>query len=968
MEATAVSLARSVLDGVLSSAGTAVADEVARLLGVPKEVEFIRNELEMMQAFLKVASAHPEATVRSDTAKTWVKQVRDLAYDVEDCLLDFALYASRTSSSRAASWSPGAVAERHRIAARIRDLKASVKELNQRNLRYRIAVVDGSPVAAAARAGAEEPVLPDHDANSAELAFQASDIIGRGREREAVTKLISPGPGADGEALRVVSVWGMGGMGKSSLVRMVHNDPNLLDEFDCDAWVTVPHPLDSPDVFKRRLKKELGVAHDRRIEDHLRGKRYLVIIDDLLSQDEWENIWQVFQSFRNSKGSRVIVTTRREDVARHCAGHTVEGHDHVYELKPLGDAESMDLLCRKVYKTTEYDLPEDMVDQAKRILRRCRGLPLAISTIGGLLANRTKTSIEWKKLHEHLGAELESDLRNITKVIVSSYDGLPYHLKLIFLYLSIFPENHEIRRTRLLRRWMAEGYIAKNRDMPVEDVGDRFYSELINRSMIQPSKASPGVRANRCRVHSMVLQIIVSKSTVENQLFLVDKQSNEAPQSKIRHLVVSRWRRRDEKLQNINPSCVRSLTVFGECPASLISPKFRLLRVLDLEDTGNLKNDDLKHIGELHHLRYLSLRGTDISKLPSSLQNLRYLETLDIEDTQVRELPGGVAILEKLRYLISGVRFTKDLLQKMAESRKVAETSIFRNIEACICCSNSECYHVFSVDQFSLKAPEGIEKLKNLHMLGMVNVGKGNGVAGGLRNLTNLTNLRRLGVAGISEEEGQELCKSIGELRRLQRLEVRSDSLNFLAGKDQTPPRMPRHLVSLKLCGDLNSMPRWINSLNDLAKVELLGTRLKQVDIVHLQNLRNLALLGLWENSYTDKSLHFNKDTFLKLKFLDMDGLKEIGTITIVEGAMPELEQLWVNNCPSLHNDSSGLSGVPHLPKLNELVLKNCGEKGKLIEILQEQVNSHARRPKFLIGKSIALTSAMPRTITAIEQ
>jgi len=171
--------------------------------------------------------------------------------------------------------------------------------------------------------------------------------------------------------------------------------------------------------------------------------------------------------------------------------------------------------------------------------------------------------MEWRNLHEHLGAELESDLRNITKVIVSSYDGLPYHLKSIFLYLSIFPENHEIRRTRLLRRWMAEGHIAKNRDMPVEDVGERFYSELINRSMIQPSRANPGVRADRCRVHSILLQIILSKSIEENQLLLIEKQSNDVPQSKIRHLVVSRWKRKDEKLQNINPSYIRSLQSLG---------------------------------------------------------------------------------------------------------------------------------------------------------------------------------------------------------------------------------------------------------------------------------------------------------------------------------------------------------------------------------------------------------------------
>ena len=613
-----------------------------------------------------------------------------------------------------------------------------------------------------------------------------------------------------------------------------------------------------------------------------------------------------------------------------------------------------------------------MEDQARRILRRCRGLPLAISTIGGLLANRPKTSIEWRNLHEHLGAELESDLRNITKVIVSSYDGLPYHLKSIFLYLSIFPENHEIRRSRLLRRWMAEGHIAKNRDMPVEDVGERFYSELINRSMIQPSKANPGVRADRCRVHSILLQIILSKSIEENQLLLIEKQSNDVPQSKIRHLVVSRWKRKDEKLQNINPSYIRSLTIFGECPASLISPKMQLLRVLDLEDTSNLKNDDLKHLGELHHLRYLCLRGTDISKLPSSLQNLRYLETLDIQDTHVRELPSGVAKLEKLRYLLSGVSFTKELLQKMGESGKVSyKTSLFRNIGACLCCRSSECCKVFNVDQFSVRAPEGIEKLKNLHMLGLVNVGKGNGVVGRLKNLTNLTNLRRLGVTGLSEREGQELCESIGELKRLQCLEVRSDSLKFLTRMDQEAPnpfRLPRHLVSLRLCGDLSSMPRWISSLKDLAKVKLLGTRLKQEDIEHLQNLCNLELLGLWENSYIDMSLHFFSSTFPKLKFLDIDGLKEIKTVTIVKGAMPELEQLWVNKCPSLHDDSSGLSGVPHLLKLNELLLKNCGEKEKLINILQAQVNRHVRRPKFLIGKSIAPTSPTEGTTTTIEQ
>ncbi|CAL5082358.1 unnamed protein product [Urochloa decumbens] len=995
MEATAVSLARSVLDGVLSSARAAFVDEVARLIGVPTEVEFIRSELEMMQAFLRSASAHPEAAARSDMVRSWVKQVRDLAYDVEDCLLDVALHAARASSSRAGSLRPGAVAERHHIAARIRDLKTRVEQLNQRNQRYGVSVVDGPAAgAAAAEQAAAAAATPPAD-RDAELAFQESDIIGRLDEKAALTELISgaepgegggrrrmpllrglvsnllfrniveyfcvPSIGGPGEAaaiptsprpgaLRVVSVYGMGGMGKSSLVWAVHNDPVLLDEFDCGAWVTVPHPLDSAEAFRRRLRKELGVGPGQDIGQYLREKRYRVIVDDVHTNEEWENICQVFR-FNNTKGSRIIVTTRREDVARYCAGHVPEWQGHVYELKPLRDGESMDLLCQKVYKATEYTLPEDMAEQAKHILTRCRGLPLAISTIGGLLANRPKTSIAWKNLHEQFGAELESDLRNIPDVIISSYHGLPYHLKSIFLYLSIFPENHEIRRNRLLRRWMAEGYIAERRDMPLEDVATRFYNELINRSMIQGSKASRGVGADSCRVHSMVRQIIQSKFIEENQLFLIEEHSNEARQRKIRHLVVSRWKSRDEKLQNINMSYIRSLTIFGEQPSSLISPKMRLLRVLDLEDTINMKNDDLKHIGELQHLRYLSLKGTDISKLPTSLQNLRYLETLDIQDTKVRQLPSGIVKLEKLQYLIAGINFTKDLLQKMRDSReKGHEARLFGDIEAYLGCHRSECCEVWNVNHFFVGAPEGIDKLQNLLMLGVVKVVKENGVAGRFKKLINLTNLRRLGVAGLAEEECMELCKSIGGLSRLQRLEVRSISIKFPARMDDS--EIPRHLISLRLCGKLTGMPEWISLLNNLAKVKLLGTRLNQGDIARLQNLRNLTSLGMWENSYREESLRFSASTFPKLKVLDIDGLEKIKTITIWEGAMPQLELLWMNRCHSLHDNNFGVSGVQYLQSLKELLLKNCGEKQNLIDTLLEQVNRHAKRPKFLIGKS----------------
>ncbi|CAN6211281.1 unnamed protein product [Urochloa humidicola] len=979
MEATAVSLARFVLDGVLSSARSTLTDEAALLLGVPKEVEFIRKELEMMQSALRdVSAAHPV----NHTVDTSVKQLRDLAYDFEDCLLDFALYRDRhpSSSSSPTRLAPAALSERHRIAAQVRDLKAGVEAQAQRDLRYRIFADLPRPNTHTSSADDHDddmampmPMLHMHPSPSSadEIAFRESDVIGRRHEKVKLTRLVEPAgvvhahheddddpstsSGGGGAAVSVVAVWGMGGMGKSSLVRMVHGDPELLAGFDCAAWVTVPHPLDgaAADAFRRRLRAELGMEPGHRIWEFLREKRYLVVVDDLQTREEWDTIWSLFR-FHNDRDSRIIVTTRWEDLARHCeaAGHAPDGHELIYELKPMEEEESKSLLCQKVYKKSDYPLPPDMKEQASYILRKCRGLPLAICTIGGFLASRPKTSTEWRNLHEHLGVELESELHDIKKVILSSYNGLPYHLKSIFLYLSIFPENHEIRRTRLLRRWMAEGYIAKRRDMLVEDLAARFYNELISRSMIQGSKASRGVGVDRCQVHSMVREIILKRFIEENNLFLIEEHSNDIPQSKVRHLVVSRWKSGGEKLQNINLSFIRSLTIFGECPASLISPKLLRLRVLDLEDTINLKNSDLEHIGELRHLRYLSLRGTDTSKLPSSLQNLRYLETLDIQDTQVTQLPSGIAKLEKLCYLLAGTNFSKDLLRNKHNGKD--------SLLPCLCCNCNpgECCKVFNL---SVSAPEGIEKLQNLHMLGVVNVGNGNGVAGRLKKLTNLTNLRRLGVAGLTEKEGKDLCQSIGELKQLRRLEVRSDSLAFLA---QTPQKIPRYLDSLRLCGNLSSLPKWISSLNDLARVKLLGTQLKREDIQHLQNLPNLTLLGLWEKSYIGNSLYFCTGTFLKLKFLDIDGLDEINEVTIEKDTMPKLKKLWLNKCPSLHDNNSGLSGVPHLLNLNELVLKKCGKKENLLKILQRQVSDHKNRPKLLVGKSLVLR-AHPRTPTA---
>ncbi|KAM0872651.1 hypothetical protein ACQ4PT_038582 [Festuca glaucescens] len=272
MEAVATAVAKL----CFSSAGSAVRGEVAHLRSMRTEVEHIRRELELTQDFLKG---------RSDTKHTCVKQVRDLAGDFE----------VRPRVRQAWSCLPGPLVRSHHISTRIR-------ELNERNvhLRHHVQLLT-------------QQQLPPyyHVPSATELSFQELEIIGRSRESAELKRLIF---GGDAAAMGVVSVWGMGGIGKSSLVR---NEPELLDAYDCGGWLTMPHHLDNTDEFMHLLRKQLGLgtaaAHDDNgdLQEHLKDKRYMIVVDDLLTKEQWDQcrseILEPYDAYRTCSISTIPV-------------------------------------------------------------------------------------------------------------------------------------------------------------------------------------------------------------------------------------------------------------------------------------------------------------------------------------------------------------------------------------------------------------------------------------------------------------------------------------------------------------------------------------------------------------------------------------------------------------------------------------------------------------------------------------
>ncbi|WVZ91578.1 hypothetical protein U9M48_037729 [Paspalum notatum var. saurae] len=723
MEATALSLGKSVLDGALGYAKSAVAEEVALQLGVQRDHAFIREELEMMQAFLRAAHDEPD---NHKVLMTWVKQVRDVAYDAEDCLQDCSVHLKKPSWWRR----PSTLRERHHIAKKMKELRARVEDVSQRNLRYQLVKSAGSKSADGGKLSgfaaqrqqnksradlvrlisnsnkdedlrvigvwgtsdvlgeksivkeafdglkrdrkfqcyawinmeeakthkstpeAQDPrrlwmtkedsladefrkflndktnkkgsrvlvctehvkvaslcvgpstFLPEHkqlfhdktlyafyhkasqdisysmdlgassvnsldDNNSGDYgkcltrmetnvtAFKETKLIGRESEKTKIFKLLS---NEVSQEFEVISVWGMGGLGKTSLAKDVYQSQELNAMFDKRACITVKRPFNSEDVLNSLAEQLTGTRSWHR--GILDDKKYLIVLDDLFSTKEWDDI-EILSLER-----RIIITTRLNEIAQHCSSKV----SHILELKILEEKAAHNLFTEKVFGEI-IDLNEqcpELSEEAKLIMKKCKGLPLAIVTIGGFLAKQPKTLMEWKKLNAHISAELEMnpELGNIKNILNTSYDGLPYHLKPCFLYLSIFPEDHDISRGRLLRRWVAEGYSTVVHGKSSEEIAESHFMELIGRSMILPNKSSPLSKRgiDSCQVHDLMREISISRATEENLVFRMEEGCSSNTNGTVRHLTVSaNWKGDGSDFKSmVDVSRIRSLTVFGK--------------------------------------------------------------------------------------------------------------------------------------------------------------------------------------------------------------------------------------------------------------------------------------------------------------------------------------------------------------------------------------------------------------------
>ncbi|KAB8116127.1 hypothetical protein EE612_057103, partial [Oryza sativa] len=587
--------------------------------------------------------------------------------------------------------------------------------------------------------------------------------------------------------------------------------------------------------------------------------------------------------------------------------------------------------------------------------------PLAIVTLAGLVAcNPTKLNGDWSKLSETLfpGPVTSLTLDGVTRILDYCYNDLPADLKTCLLYLSIFPKGWKVRRKRLTRRWMAEGFSTERQGLSEEEVAETYFSQLTRRNIIRPVEHSSNGKVKTFQVHDMILEYIVSKSNEENFITVVGGHwMMPASSNKVRRLSMqSSGSKHGSSTKGLNLAQVRSLTVFGNLNhVPFHSFNNRIIQVLDLEGWKGLTDRHMMEICQMLLLKYLSIRRTEIAKIPSKIEKLEYLESLDIRETYVRDLPKSIVQLKRIISILGGNKNTRKGLRLPQEKSKKP----IKN-------PSPQGKTKKPTKKGFLSQEKGKGAMKALRVLsGIEIVEESSEVAAGLHQLTGL---RKLAIYKLNITKGgdtfKQLQSSIEYLGScgLQTLAINDENSEFINSLGDMPAP-PRYLIALELSGKLEKLPKWITSITTLNKLTISVTVLRTETLEILRILPSLfSLTFAFSPSAAKQDQDIIKDILENNKWdsdgeivIPAEGFKSLKLLRFFAPLVPKLSFLDKNAMPALEiiemrfKDFEGLFGIEILENLREVHLKVSDGAEAITKFLVNDLKDNTEKPKVFV-------------------
>ncbi|RCV38968.1 hypothetical protein SETIT_8G185100v2 [Setaria italica] len=909
-----VGASNDAVKSLVNKLGSLLAQEYTLIRGVRDDIQYITDELASMQAFLNRLK---RAQGRHDEQRLdWMKQVREVSYDIEDCVddVDHRISGEPRGSGmvmyvRKKWYLLTTLYARHCIATEIGNLKTRAQHVSERRMRYGVKELedgDGCP------AGASAP--RDIISPPPQLIGTTEPVGLEDAKNELKPWFMEVGRQSTHGQPKFIAIVGFGGLGKTTLAMALYRE--FGEKFDCRACVLASQKFHLPTVLKSLIKQvheqqssasknDLDEIDEwseevlkKKLADLLKEKRYLILIDDIWSVFAWENIRDSFT--KNQKGGTIVVTTRFKSVSEACRRH----QGHVFEHQPLHDGNSYSLFLEIISSAADALCPARPIN-GEIIKKTCRGLPLAIVVVAGLVASKMKSESKMSLDHHlaQVGEDLSQVLGNnlttegVTHILSYCYNNLPADLKTSLLYMSMFPKGCQISRKRLIRRWIAEGFISDKHGKTVEEVAEDCFNELISRNLIRAVNNSSNGKVKSCQIHDMVLEYIVSKSSEENFITVVGGHwQTPFPSYKVRRLSVQKSNGKEkEMVERMKLSHVRSLTALGSLRALHSTlHKFQILQMLDLEGCKDLSLNQLKKICKMHQLKYLSLRRTDVEEIPSKISRLESLEVLDIRETSIIILPESVDKLQRMEHLLAG---------------------------------NKNKRH-------ALKLTEGITKMMALQTLSGVEICAGFSMEL-LRALQDLTNLKKFIIykVGCTIGNYELLLSAIEHLSScsLKYLAIDDDFTGFLDTSLNASQAPPEHLHTLGLSGKLSQVPKWIGSLHNLEKLTLSLTSLTTDTLSVLAELPQLfSLIFSLDSTKKDASvlkiLHDNTLKSSGMIFVPAGGFRKLKLLCFAAPVLPPLSFLegampWLQRIELRFRMVEGVYGLENLSSIQQVVL-----------------------------------------------
>ncbi|KAB2088762.1 hypothetical protein ES319_A03G020400v1 [Gossypium barbadense] len=814
----AESFAFEIAGKVLEKLGSAAYERISLAWGVREEFEKLKQTLAAIRAVVLDAE---QQQARSLELSLWLQRFKDACYHVEDLIDEFEIQALRrlvlkrgSTGRKVRHFFSGSnpLAFRFRMGYKIKKANETLNEISAEKAKFHLTEKHETNVI--------------HRERETYSFVKTSSVIGRDEAKQHLLNFLK-NP-TDGEDIPVLPTVGIGGIGKTTLAQLVFNEESVKSHFELRIWVCVTEDFDIKQLMIKIIKSATGMnckdmnkeELHKVLQDCLNGKRFFMVLDDVWNEDKkkWSELKDLLCG--GAQGSRIIVTTRSRKVA------TITGTIPPYDLEHLSYENCLSLFLKLAFKEGEEKQHDNLVRIGEGIVQKCKGVALAVKTLGSLLCS-TRVQHDWELVRDSQLWKLKQEENDILPALKLSYDHLPWYLKQCFAFCSVFPKDFEFNHLYLVSLWMANVFLQspyENEDP--EDIGNRYIQELLSRSFFQ--KVEDEIFFSTLKMHDLVHDLALS--VAQNEV----NSCNHYSTGNVRHLWFDLSKQDASQLPN-NLGCLQSLFLLDEedkadsksLIAEVIS-RSKHLRVLDLSNCSfeQLPNN-IRYLKQLRNLN-VAYNG-NIKRLPNSICNLQSLRTLSLDGCRgIEQLP------KDIRYLISLRELTVTTKQTRLQENGISCLTSLRRLILCECENLEnlfedvqnltalrelyiyECHNLVSL-------PQGLKYLPTLENLSILNCEKLDLTMEELElEREEDGSLRKLFIGGVPKLESVPQWIIIGSTKTLQQLFI-SNLENVL-----TLPTWFQHLTSLQSleilnCPKLLVLPEGMQQLTALKRLNIEG-------------------------------------------------------------------------------------------------------------------------------------------------